>query len=151
MSKFKAGEYVVCDDATMGAGFHQARRSHLVEDADGAWVKLVGNVTRWHARRFSKEVAPTTTPCPTAAPKDNVHQPNHYARFVIEPITFINANGIGYNIGNVIKYVCRYDAKNGLEDLKKARRYIDIQIETMERQERVKTGENPQDVWKVTI
>lgn len=55
--------------------------------------------------------------------------PNHYARWVIEPITFIMKNKIGYAVGNVIKYVLRYDAKNGLEDLKKARRYIDMIIE----------------------
>lgn len=82
---------------------------------------------------------------------DNVHQPRHYARFVIEPVTFINANGLPFNIGNVIKYTCRYDAKNGLEDLQKARRYLDIHIETLTRQERVQAGEDAADVWKVAL
>ncbi len=84
-------------------------------------------------------------------PPDNVFQPAHYARFTIEPITFINANGLPYNIGNVIKYSCRYDAKNGVEDLRKARRYLDIQIETLERQERIKAGEEAREVWKVAL
>ncbi len=75
-------------------------------------------------------------------------RPAHYARFVIEPVTFINANRLSFNIGNVIKYVCRCDAKNGLQDLEKAKRYLDIQIECMKREQRVSSGEEPADVWK---
>lgn len=55
--------------------------------------------------------------------------PAHYARFAIEPIDFIAANGIGFAAGNVIKYVCRQDAKDGLKDLHKARYYLDKIIE----------------------
>lgn len=64
--------------------------------------------------------------------KENVIMPNHYCRFTIEPVTFIMKNKLEFWQGNVIKYVMRYDAKNGLEDLKKARRYLDMQIELME-------------------
>ena len=32
----------------------------------------------------------------------------------------------GYLVGNVIKYVSRYDKKNGIEDLEKAKKYIDF-------------------------
>ena len=67
---------------------------------------------------------------------DNPISPNHYARFKIQPIAFIMANGLGFCVGNVIKYVCRYDAKNGLEDLKKARNYLDKLIEQEEAKER---------------
>lgn len=66
---------------------------------------------------------------------DNVHQPHHYARFKIEPITFIMENGLPFAAGNVIKYVCRHDAKNGIEDLKKARRYLDMMINQAEGKE----------------
>jgi hypothetical protein len=55
--------------------------------------------------------------------------PEHYARWKFEPITFIMENNIPYAVGNVIKYVMRYDSKDGLKDLKKARRYIDMLIE----------------------
>lgn len=55
--------------------------------------------------------------------------PAHYARFAIEPIDFIAANNIGFAAGNVIKYVCRQDAKDGLKDLQKARYYLDKMIE----------------------
>lgn len=54
---------------------------------------------------------------------------SHYKGFKIQPVEFIHANGIGYMAGNVIKYVSRYKEKNGIEDLKKARHYIDMMIE----------------------
>ena len=63
---------------------------------------------------------------------DAVTTPNHYTRFKIEPISFIMENNLEFWQGSVIKYVLRYDAKNGLEDLKKARRYLDMQIAKME-------------------
>ena len=52
---------------------------------------------------------------------------DHYKNFAIQPVEFIHANGIGFIAGNVIKYVVRN--KGGLEDLKKARHYIDLLIE----------------------
>lgn len=63
---------------------------------------------------------------------DPIKTPNHYARFKIEPARFILENDLSFFQGNVIKYVCRYDAKNGVEDLKKARQYLDMQIRRME-------------------
>lgn len=54
---------------------------------------------------------------------------NHYKDFAIQPIEFIHKNNLSYIQGNVIKYVCRYRDKNGIEDLKKARHYIDMLIE----------------------
>lgn len=52
--------------------------------------------------------------------------PNHYARWKIEPISFIMANQIPYAEGNVIKYVMRHDDKNGVEDINKAIRYLEM-------------------------
>ena len=66
---------------------------------------------------------------------DAVRRPNHYARYAIEPITFIMANNLPFCVGNVVKYVLRYDAKNGREDLMKAKRYIEMILEDMDRKE----------------
>ena len=55
---------------------------------------------------------------------------DHYKTQVIQPWDFIASNGIGFLAGNVVKYVARYKAKNGMEDLKKARHYLDKLIET---------------------
>lgn len=58
---------------------------------------------------------------------------NHYKDTAIQPIDFIFANNLGYVEGNVIKYVCRYGLKNGIEDLKKAKHYLELLIEEKER------------------
>lgn len=53
---------------------------------------------------------------------------SHY-NMTIQPIEFIEKNGLGFSEGNIIKYVCRHKRKNGKEDLLKARHYIDLLIE----------------------
>ncbi len=57
----------------------------------------------------------------------------HYKDAAIQPIQFIFANKIGFAEGNVIKYVYRYSAKNGIEDLQKAKHYLELLIEEAER------------------
>ena len=54
---------------------------------------------------------------------------NHYKNLKIQPIEYIMANNLNYCQGNAIKYLTRYKDKNGLEDLKKAKHYIDILIQ----------------------
>jgi hypothetical protein len=58
---------------------------------------------------------------------------NHYKPFVIQPVEFILKNSIPFVEGCIIKYICRYKEKNGIEDLKKARHYIDMLIEFNEK------------------
>jgi len=54
--------------------------------------------------------------------------PEHYD-MEIQPITYIMANGLGFCEGNIVKYVSRYKEKGGIEDLKKARHYLDMLID----------------------
>lgn len=60
---------------------------------------------------------------------DKAIRPNHYGRWKIEPIEFIRANKIDALRANVIKYIMRYDAKDGIRDLNKAKQYLDWIIE----------------------
>lgn len=53
----------------------------------------------------------------------------HYKTQAIQPIEYIMQNGLDFCEGNVVKYVSRWRYKNGVEDLKKARHYIDFLIE----------------------
>lgn len=62
-------------------------------------------------------------------------RPPYYTRFRIEPLTFITVNHLDFLQGNIIKYVCRYDGKNGAEDLMKARRYLDELISRTQMEE----------------
>ena len=57
---------------------------------------------------------------------------SHYMACKIQPIDFIVANSMDFLEGNIIKYVARYKNKNGLEDLAKARHYLDMLIEREE-------------------
>jgi hypothetical protein len=60
---------------------------------------------------------------------DMVNHPPHYKAGGIETIDFIEAKNLGYNLGNVVKYVSRADLKgNKVEDLQKARWYLDRAI-----------------------
>ena len=60
---------------------------------------------------------------------DAVNHPPHYTIGGIETIDFIEAKGLDYNLGNVVKYVARADHKgNKLQDLEKARWYLDRAI-----------------------
>jgi hypothetical protein len=58
---------------------------------------------------------------------------SHYKDLAIQPVEYIHANGIGYFEGNVIKYVSRWRAKNGIKDLEKAKHYIELLIELEEK------------------
>jgi hypothetical protein len=54
---------------------------------------------------------------------------SHYKDKGIQPIEYIMANGLGFCEGNVIKYVSRWRDKNGLDDLLKAKHYLEFLIE----------------------
>ena len=56
----------------------------------------------------------------------------HYTASTIQPIEYILANRLDFLEGNCIKYISRYRHKNGVEDLKKARVYLDWLIEREE-------------------
>jgi len=57
--------------------------------------------------------------------QDVINPPSHYTQGNIEVWDFIVDQGLDYLEGNVVKYVCRHRYKNGLEDLKKAKQYIE--------------------------
>lgn len=58
-----------------------------------------------------------------------IKEPPHYTQHEIEPIDFIIKNKLDFCSGNVIKYISRYNLKGGLDDLLKAKQYIDFIIE----------------------
>ena len=63
---------------------------------------------------------------------DAVNHPAHYKVGGIETIDFIEAKKLGYNLGNVIKYLTRADHKgNKMEDLRKAQWYLTREINSL--------------------
>lgn len=65
----------------------------------------------------------------------NVDHPSHYqSGNGVEVIDVIDAftDVVAFDLGNVIKYVCRWKNKNGIEDLKKAKWYLEHAIAKLE-------------------
>lgn len=77
---------------------------------------------------------PQAFPLPASAPSalDKQVGGGHYKKMKIQPLAFIHANEIGFAEGSAIKYLCRWRDKNGIQDLEKAKHFIEllIQLET---------------------
>ncbi len=58
---------------------------------------------------------------------------NHYKEFEIQPVEFITKNKLSFLEGCVIKRICRWRNKNGIEDLQKAIHEIELMIELEKR------------------
>ena len=53
----------------------------------------------------------------------------HYQQYKFQPTEFLHINNVPFIEGNVIKYILRHKHKNGLQDLLKAKHYIDLLIQ----------------------
>ena len=141
---FKPGDPVWCKETAFSS-----LQPGAIYEVGKAWVatngkffvSIAGSDVSYHATRFELVSIPdqlaskfkgfSKTDGALADAKeaipDMVTTPNHYSRHAIEPIRFVTENyGAGFLVGNVIKYITRYDAKNGAEDLKKAARYLEM-------------------------
>jgi len=83
---------------------------------------------------------------PPLTSADMVHEPKHYARWVIEPITYIMRNVFEFWRGNIIKYASRagfkmYEGKTQIEseiiDLEKVIRYANMRINELTGEEKL--------------
>ena len=63
--------------------------------------------------------------------KERVHHPTHYNKG-IEMLDYSYSHNLDFFEGNIVKYVTRWKEKNGIEDLKKAKSYLDKLIELNE-------------------
>ena len=83
---------------------------------------------------------------------DNVNHPSHYTQGGIECIDALKAATIGKTgieavcVANAIKYLWRYEEKNGLEDVKKAQWYIKRLIQELEEKKENNTSYDTDDV-----
>ena len=63
---------------------------------------------------------------------------SHYMYYDIQPYEFISKNNLSFFQGNVVKYVCRYLTKNGIEDLEKIIHYCELEIKKMKDRKRTR-------------
>ena len=107
-----------------------------VDHATGAGCHTCKDFSMWIPRRADVASPPGSAfpPPPPAAeqkldPLQVQEGGSHYKDLKIQPIEYIHANGIPFAEGCAIKYLTRWRAKGGVEDLKKARHFIDLLIE----------------------
>ena len=113
---------------------------HTKEKAQGRWPKYCpGCLPKYSKVPKKKEVAvepvaqtieePEVKVVELPKNEDVINHPSHYTRGKIEVIDFIEDQQLPYHLGNVIKYIARAGYKGDkLEDLKKARWYLDRYI-----------------------
>ena len=113
------GDYVVSD---IRAALEGLRKQHLVHNKKTDGIDELESVL-YDIRKDLVEEASSDSAL------DQQVGGAHYKDLAIQPVEFIYYNKLGFCEGSVIKYICRYKSKNGVEDLRKARHYIDLLIE----------------------
>ena len=64
----------------------------------------------------------------------------HYKNFPIQPYEFISKNNLSFFQGCVVKYVCRYLNKNGIQDLEKIIHYCELEIKKLKDGKKTKSS-----------
>lgn len=137
--KFKAGD--VCK-VTRNVSNHGLKIGSIavVKSIDNGFLSVSSNTTNypWIVIEEELELATPMEIAATLTTKkvDEQDDPfkqqvggDHYKSMTIQPVEFILANGLGFCEGNAIKYLCRYRQKGGVQDLEKAKHYVDLLIE----------------------
>jgi hypothetical protein len=124
VSEFKVGDkvWVECE---------------VVDDPCHGKVKIVYcNLSFWPYLIDCKPVEPEAVVKDCLTTESDPVNPSHYKQGSIECIeamkVALGGGFLGYLRGNAIKYLWKYDKKNGIEDLKKARWYLDRLIQEEE-------------------
>ena len=111
---------------------------NLMSDARKAIRHEIGSLSHLAGLNATKDsIIGPIPPVPPAPPAplpvtmfDTVNHPPHYKVGGIETIDFIEAKGLNYHLGNVVKYITRADHKGDrLENLRKAKWYLEREIE----------------------
>ena len=64
-------------------------------------------------------------------PRDKQVGGDHYSKHTIQPVDIIREYNMDFFEGNALKYLLRYKSKNGVQDLEKAKDYIDMIIDNL--------------------
>lgn len=116
-------------ESLMAAVFEGSR--YLYKDINGTFC-CCPDCAEESSKKFRKAIEFEKWHPPHLLTKPSVTHYSHPAGG-IEPIDLINSLNLDFFEGNVVKYVCRHRAKNGLDDLRKAKQYLEWLIEREER------------------
>jgi hypothetical protein len=97
--------------------------AEAVKAISGSARRAVNRALHLAGRKVEQRIAPERVN------GNAVDHPAHYNAGSMEVIDAIEGLKLGFHAGNVVKYVARYKHKGGVEDLKKARWYLERLIE----------------------
>lgn len=129
---FQSGDFVV---VRSGVGLHNEGMVGEVKRQFGHYtyiVELLDNKREVLLTRSEIELYDDEEELDMDDPRNHQIGGDHYKDQGIQPIDYIMANELDFCEGNVVKYVTRWRYKNGLQDLKKARHYLDFLIAEQE-------------------
>lgn len=129
---FQAGDWIV---VRYGVGLHNEGLSGVIKSLFGNYTYLVELENGREVLLTKAEVEPYNDELEDTEEEGSKSYQiggSHYSGQNIQPIDYIMSNELDFCEGNVVKYVTRWKFKNGVEDLKKARHYLDFLIEANE-------------------
>ena len=94
----------------------------------GGWAHSE-SVQQWQSPRKRDAAALKADKDMQQSARSTQHGGAHYKDLPIQPVEYIHQNGIGFCEGCAIKYLTRWRSKGGIEDLRKARHFIELLIE----------------------
>jgi len=87
--------------------------------------RLMNRAVALQTMNLATEIFSEKKSAEPVAPNDVQVGGDHYKKHKIQPWDAINDWGLGFFSGNAVKYIARHKDKGGLEDIKKARHYLD--------------------------
>lgn len=129
--KFKVGDMVIAktDSIWAGKGSYGEVISEINPDSNRVDVRFeyIIDKTDYMGKEYSINVKHLELMT------DNINSPAHYTQGSIQPLEYIEANELNFHEANVIKYITRARRKGKhLEDLNKAKFYIEREIQNLE-------------------
>ena len=129
MAKYKEGDRVYAENYASPVKILKV----VTDDGDKSIYKVEVGFNKSIGSCFESNLSGDVTVVEQNSPKQNAFDKqtggNHYKNLVIQPMEYALKNKLNYAQSNAIKYITRYTAKNGLEDLKKAIHCIELLIE----------------------
>lgn len=114
--------------------FDRVENLYKCEDETGLWISP--DCEQWTKRSDKKSEDRPEDKDKLSDKEDIIGHPNHYcAGRKYEPKDVIRDWNLNFNLGNAVKYISRNGRKDGnssLQDLKKARQYLDFEIDYLE-------------------
>lgn len=135
MSEYKEGDRVLVDAVDGSTGFVEVEITALEYNYFNDLRYRAGKRIL-HPKEIQGHAEATISANTASADPDPVNHPSHYGGdTTYEAIKVITAWGLGFDLGNVTKYVARAgkkDPSKELEDLRKARFYLEHRINQLE-------------------